>query len=510
MEELSLYHQNKIEKIIEENNITNSSAFIQLYMQKSNNNEKITKEHLDEILFKYKMKLQEEKNGLIEKSLQKIPKNQNVGTNFFSCNNKQYSYFKTQKYINYDGKEVETEEIWFKAKDIAEALGYTDPDQAIRKNVDGKYQKKLKDFNPVCWTGLKNFKKNQKNTIYISEPGLYCLVFSSQKAEAIAFREYVFEQVLQSLRKYGTFSLRKNFNFNLDTSFIKSFLKKQCITDYNPYNVIYIGVFGTNNGPMCKFGKTDCRIIDRLSELKDTFGNQFVLIAIAITDNNTKAENIFRSIIKEKKLDIELTVNGKKQTEVFITNHEFTLEMACSKLYEIAEDNQSKVVDEMKQSKNLVSNINKYNVKALLAQARIEEAIAKQKQEDRIYKEIEIKLLLNAEIKKDFHLEQKNYNDTQNINNIQNNNSDIYLQFLNECTVDNTDGNIHCSTLHSSFKEWYKNKFRDLLINDNTQNKIPSNKEFLNNIKKHKDIRKIKIAGIPQWGIKNLKLIDAV
>ena len=80
--------------------------------------------------------------------------------------------------------------------------------------------------------------------------------------------------------------------------------------------------------------------------------------------------------------------------------------------------------------------------------------------------------------------------------------TDLYLQFLNECTEDNNDGHIHCSTLYTSFKEWYKN--------NNPQNKIPSNKEFLNNIKKHKDVRKIKIAGIPQWGIKNLKLIDAV
>ena len=502
MEELSLYHQNKIEKIIEENNITNSSAFIQLYMQKSNNNEKITKEHLDEILFKYKMKLQEEKNGLIEKSLQKIPKNQNVGTNFFSYNNKQYSYFKTQKYINYDDKEVETEEIWFKAKDIAEALGYKDTDKAIRNHVDEKYQKKLIDFsNPAKTAGLTKLTKNQKETIYISEPGLYSLVFSSQKQEAIAFRQYVFEQVLPSLRKYGTFSLRKNFNFNLDTSFIKSFLKKQCITDYNPYNVIYIGVFGTNNGPMCKFGKTDCRIIDRLSELKDTFGNQFVLIAIAITDNNTKAENIFRSIIKEKKLDIELTVNGKKQTEVFITNHEFTLEMACEKLYEIAEDNQSKVVNELKQSKGIIDNIGFIDAKTLLEiriQERLkEEAIARQKEAD-------IKL---AEINKDLIKEKK-----EEIKEIKetkeeikeepkyNNDKDIYWQFLLKYT-ENSDKHIHMQTLYDKYKDWFKN--------NNPNAKIPSNKEFTLNIKKYKEIKKhTRVNNRVSSGIFNLKLKD--
>ena len=499
MDKLFDYYKKEIEQIIEENNITDSEAFIQLYMQKSNNNEKITKDHLDEILFKYKMKQQEEKNDLIEKSLQKIPKNpnQNVGTNFFSYNNKQYSYFKTQKYINYDDKEVETEEIWFKAKDIAEALGYKDTDKAIRNHVDEKYQKKLIDFsNPAKTAGLTKLTKNQKETIYISEPGLYSLVFSSQKAEAIAFRQYVFEQVLPSLRKYGSFCLRKNFNFNLDTSFIKSFLKKQCIVDYNPYNVIYIGVFGTNNGPMCKFGKTDCRIIDRLSELKDTFGNQFVLIAIAITDNNTKAENIFRSIIKEKKLDIELTVNGKKQTEVFITNHEFTLEMACEKLYEIAEDNQSKVVNELKLSQNLISDTNKYNVEALLAQARIEEAIAQQKEADARIKEVELKILeINqCKVKEEPKIEAIENKKEE----IKEETKDIFKEFLDTYTIDKERQNTHCGTLYEYFKSWFKN--------NNPNTKIPSNKEFINNIKKYKDIDRVYVDNVQKLGIKNLQL----
>jgi P4 family phage/plasmid primase-like protien len=76
--------------------------------------------------------------------------------------------------------------------------------------------------------------------------------------------------------------------------------------------------------------------------------------------------------------------------------------------------------------------------------------------------------------------------------------TDMYLQFLNECTEENKDGHIHCSTLYGEFKEWFK-------IN-NPNSKIPSNKEFINNIKKHKEVIKVKVEGLTQLGIRNIKL----
>jgi P4 family phage/plasmid primase-like protien len=76
-------------------------------------------------------------------------------------------------------------------------------------------------------------------------------------------------------------------------------------------------------------------------------------------------------------------------------------------------------------------------------------------------------------------------------------NTDLYLQFLNENTEENTDGHIHCSTLYETFKYWFKN--------NNPNTKIPSNKEFVNNLKKYKNILPIKIEGKSNLGIKNLK-----
>jgi P4 family phage/plasmid primase-like protien len=78
-------------------------------------------------------------------------------------------------------------------------------------------------------------------------------------------------------------------------------------------------------------------------------------------------------------------------------------------------------------------------------------------------------------------------------------NTDLYLQFLNENTEENPEGHIHCSTLYETFKYWFKN--------NNPNTKIPSNKEFVNNLKKYKDLVKVRVENETRLGIKNIKLI---
>jgi phage/plasmid-associated DNA primase len=81
-------------------------------------------------------------------------------------------------------------------------------------------------------------------------------------------------------------------------------------------------------------------------------------------------------------------------------------------------------------------------------------------------------------------------------------NTDLYLQFLNENTEDTTDDNdrVHCSILYETFKYWFKN--------NNPNTKIPSNKEFCNNLKKYKTLERVTIEYIQKLGIKNIKLFE--
>lgn len=79
--------------------------------------------------------------------------------------------------------------------------------------------------------------------------------------------------------------------------------------------------------------------------------------------------------------------------------------------------------------------------------------------------------------------------------------TDIYLSFLNECTQD-TNSHIRTSTLYEAFKTWF--------VHNNPRTHIPSNREFTINIKKYKDVEKIKELNIVANGIKNLGINEYI
>ena len=51
-----------------------------------------------------------------------------------------------------------------------------------------------------------------RNQFFISEPGFYSLVFASKFEAAKKFQDWVFAQVLPSVRKYGQYKLFDNRN----------------------------------------------------------------------------------------------------------------------------------------------------------------------------------------------------------------------------------------------------------------------------------------------------------
>lgn len=76
--------------------------------------------------------------------------------------------------------------------------------------------------------------------------------------------------------------------------------------------------------------------------------------------------------------------------------------------------------------------------------------------------------------------------------------TDIYLTFLNECTEESVT-HIRTSVLYDGFKTWF--------ITNNPKTRIPSNREFMTNIKKHKTVERIRDNDSVINGIKKLKII---
>lgn len=84
-------------------------------------------------------------------------------------------------------------EVWFVGKDVAEALGYSDTNQAIRKHIDEE-DKLTRQIDGI----------GQKREMYIiNESGLYSLVLSSKLPKAKEFKRWITKEVIPSIRKYG-------------------------------------------------------------------------------------------------------------------------------------------------------------------------------------------------------------------------------------------------------------------------------------------------------------------
>ena len=86
------------------------------------------------------------------------------------------------------------DEVWFVGNDVAKALGYQKPDQAVRTNVDEEDSTLM---------GVLDANNHTQQTKVINESGLYSLVMSSRIPSAKRFKRWVTSEILPSIRKHG-------------------------------------------------------------------------------------------------------------------------------------------------------------------------------------------------------------------------------------------------------------------------------------------------------------------
>lgn len=92
-------------------------------------------------------------------------------------------------------------EPWFVGKDVATALGYAKPENAISSHVS----KEDKTSTLIQGSG-SNYKSK---AIIINESGLYALIFGSKLESAKEFKHWVTSEVLPTLRKTGSYEMPK-------------------------------------------------------------------------------------------------------------------------------------------------------------------------------------------------------------------------------------------------------------------------------------------------------------
>ena len=125
---------------------------------------------------------------------------------------------------------------WFKGKQVAEIIGYSNTREPLSKYVEEENKRSLITFQT---TQIATFEKlanslgllsnNSKNTVFINETGFYELVLSANTEKAKLFKKWVTGTVLPTLRKNGTYTLgQENLPSELEQKLVS--MQKQMLT----------------------------------------------------------------------------------------------------------------------------------------------------------------------------------------------------------------------------------------------------------------------------------------
>jgi prophage antirepressor-like protein len=196
--------------------------------------------------------------------------------------------------------------IWFNAKQVARAIGYKDAKDALKNQVSKK--------DKIFFININHSYniKQQPKTLYINEAGLYKLILRSKLQKAQIFTDWVTYDVLPSIRKYGYYKMKKDYE-NEKTELLNKInylqknqtklqkdLKKNkypngalvYIVDYSDEDEALDGVF--------KLGKTDN--MTKRKAIYDTHTlHKKDVVCMEITDKPLQLESCIRSMLYDYK-----------------------------------------------------------------------------------------------------------------------------------------------------------------------------------------------------------------
>ena len=147
--------------------------------------------------------------------------------------------------------------VWFRGKDVAQILGYSNVRKAIWNHVDSEDKKQLFTYHtsvPKTGTVAKSHTSIPKTgtvapsgsmCTYINESGFYSLVLSSKLETAKKFKHWITSQVLPSIRKYGYYKMFDNPNnkmFKIENETDLHYKVVQLIRNYYPDSILVAGL----------------------------------------------------------------------------------------------------------------------------------------------------------------------------------------------------------------------------------------------------------------------------
>ena len=132
-----------------------------------------------------------------------------------------------ENYITFDKTTINviidnSDKIWFNANQLATSIGYVDPKGALLKHTDKIDRVQIKNINHSYDI------KQHPQTIYLSEAGLYKLILRSKLKTTKKFSDWVTNDVLPSIRKFGYYKMKKSYEKDKNDLLEKiNYLEKQ-------------------------------------------------------------------------------------------------------------------------------------------------------------------------------------------------------------------------------------------------------------------------------------------
>jgi len=203
--------------------------------------------------------------------------------------------------VMFDGNGV----LWFAAKQVAKALGYSDKKQALKNHVDKEEIDHIKNLDIEYEPSIIH-----SNTLFMNEYGLYSLIMKSKKPEAKAFTKWIRYDVLPSIRKYGTYKMKKECEndksqlmrdlrlLQKQNQICQNDLKKECYPDGG---MVYgIDYSDQHDEEVFRIGMTDNMNQREKIYKTHTLHNRKVVDS-RITDDPKQFEMCLRSMLRHKR-----------------------------------------------------------------------------------------------------------------------------------------------------------------------------------------------------------------
>lgn len=202
----------------------------------------------------------------------------------------------------------ESDKPWFIAKDVCNILGLSNISQAVYAIPDN-------------WKGITRSDTlgGEQNMTIISEAGLYRLIMKSTKKEAVKFQEWIFEEVLPTIRKTGEYKLQQCLDDQTkEIEYLNRLLKRKLRKSHTKGNCVYI-VKNPDIEDKFKIGST--KDIDR--RLQDYGGDaphEYELLKNRYIEPMKQIEDIMLFIFDKQRCESDFKGTKKREWVEFDSN----------------------------------------------------------------------------------------------------------------------------------------------------------------------------------------------